>query len=88
MLSLKYEEAYLNAYASVAEAKAGIGSCSVSITRSASTRAWATARRARPTKHNAANHRIDVDEEDGTSDPMTVALAAIGAGTEIGRATP
>ena len=58
-LSLKYEEAYLNAYASVAEAKAGIGSCSVSITRSASTRAWATARRARPTKHNAGGYVDD-----------------------------
>jgi hypothetical protein len=35
-----------------------------------------------------ANHRIDVDEGEGRSDVMTVAPAAIGAGTEIGRATP
>ena len=36
----------------------------------------------------AANHRIDVDEEEDRSDAMTVAMSAIGAGTEIGRATP
>ena len=41
--SLKYEEAYLNAYASVAEAKAGIG-------EEASTRACAIASRAKSTK--------------------------------------
>jgi hypothetical protein len=40
--SLKYEEIYLNAYASVAEAKAGIGASTM---RSASTRASAIARR-------------------------------------------
>jgi hypothetical protein len=34
-----------------------------------------------------ANHRIDVDEGEGRSDVITVAPAAIGAGTEIGRAT-
>ena len=48
--SLKYEEVYLNAYASVAEAKAGIGSWLDSIKRSASTRACAIARRAKSTK--------------------------------------
>jgi hypothetical protein len=48
--SLKYEEVYLNAYASVAEAKAGISSWLGFITRSASIRAWAIARRVRPTK--------------------------------------
>jgi putative transposase len=35
-----------------------------------------------------ANHRIDVDEAEDRSDVMTVAPGAIGAGTEIGRATP
>ena len=35
-----------------------------------------------------ANNRIDVDEEEDSSDVMTVAPGAIGAGTEIGRATP
>jgi hypothetical protein len=35
-----------------------------------------------------ANHRIDVDEEKDRSDAMIVAPRAIGAGTEIGRATP
>jgi hypothetical protein len=35
-----------------------------------------------------ANHRIDVDEAEGKSDVMTIAPGAIGAGTEIGRATP
>ena len=43
--SLKYEEVYLNAYASVAEARLGIGAWfgfySAFLTRSASTRAWA-----------------------------------------------
>ena len=34
------------------------------------------------------NYRIDVDEEEGRGDAMTVAPSAIGAGTEIGRATP
>ena len=33
-------------------------------------------------------HRIDVDEEEERSDAMTVAFGAIGAETEIGRATP
>ena len=36
----------------------------------------------------AANNSIDVDEEEDRSDAMTVATSAIGAGTEIGRATP
>jgi hypothetical protein len=34
------------------------------------------------------NHRIDVAEAKGRSDVITVAPAAIGSGTEIGRATP
>src|SRR4029077_19027872 len=55
--SLKYEEVYLNAYAS--EAKAGINSWLSSITRSASTRACAIARRARPTKQNAGGYVDD-----------------------------
>src|SRR5258707_11535998 len=43
--SLKYEEVYLNAYATVAEAKAGIGDWLSSTTTSASIRALVTARR-------------------------------------------
>ena len=35
-----------------------------------------------------ANHRIDVDEEEERGDAITVAPGAIGASTEIGRATP
>ena len=35
-----------------------------------------------------ASHRVDVDEEEGGRDVMTVAPAAIGAGNEIGPATP
>ena len=35
-----------------------------------------------------ATHRIDVDKGEDRNDVMTVAPAAIGAGTEIGRATP
>ena len=40
-----------------------------------------------PTGTTASN-RIDVDEDKDRSDPMIVAPGAIGAGTEIGRATP
>jgi hypothetical protein len=108
--SLKYEEVYLNAYVSVAQAKAGIGSwinfyneerqhqslgyrtprqayeaeCTWICGRSASPTGCAFARIPTGT---TANHRIDVDEG-GESDVMTVAPDAIGAGTEIGRATP
>jgi iron complex transport system substrate-binding protein len=35
-----------------------------------------------------AKHRVDVDKGEGSSDVMTVTPAAIGAGTEIGRAIP
>jgi hypothetical protein len=35
-----------------------------------------------------ANHRIDIDEGKGRSNAISVAPSAIGAGTEIGRATP
>src|SRR2546423_3330840 len=36
----------------------------------------------------AANNGIDIDEGEGRSNVMTVAPGAIGAGSEIGRATP
>jgi putative transposase len=109
--SLKYEEVYLNAYASVAEAKAGIGSwlsfyneerqhqslgyrtprqayeaeCPWICGRSASPSGCAFAHIPTGT---TANHRIDVDQAEGKNDVMTVAPRAIGAGPEIGRATP
>jgi hypothetical protein len=109
--SLKYEEVYLNAYASVAEAKAGIGSwlgfyneqrqhqsLSYRTPRQAyeAECRWVCGRSASPTggafahisTGTTANHRIEVDEEEDRSDAMTVAPGAIGAGTEIGRATP
>jgi hypothetical protein len=35
-----------------------------------------------------ANQRTDIDEGEGTSNVIGVAPSAIGAGTEIGRATP
>src|SRR5437660_7804807 len=57
--SLKYEEVYLNAYASVAEARPASAPGSAFITRSASTRAWAIAHRARPTKQNARGYVDD-----------------------------
>jgi len=109
--SLKYEEVYLNAYASVAEAKAGIGSwlsfyneerqhqslgyCTPRQAYEAEC-PWICGRSALPTgcafahipTGTTANHRIDVDEAEGKSDAMTIARGAIGAGTEIGRATP
>jgi hypothetical protein len=34
------------------------------------------------------NDRMDIDEEEHRSGAMTVAMRAIGVGTEIGRATP
>ncbi len=109
--SLKYEEVYLNAYASVAEAKAGIGSwlsfyneerrhqsLGYGTPRQAyeAECPWICGRSASPTgcafahipTGTTTNHRIDVDEEKDRSDAMTVATSAIGAGTEISRATP
>jgi putative transposase len=109
--SLKYEEVYLNAYASVAEAKAGIGSwlgfyneerqhqsLGYRTPRQACEAEcpWICGRSALPTgcafahipTGTTANHRIDVDETEERSDFVTVVSDAIGAGTEIGRATP
>ena len=109
--SLKYEEVYLNAYASVAEAKAGIGSWLGFYNEERQHQSlgyrtprqayeaecpWICGRSASPTGYafdhiptgTTAKHRVDVDEAEGKSDVMTVAPAAIGAGTEIGRATP
>src|SRR5437868_13394498 len=108
--SLKYEEVYLNAYASVAEAKTGIGawlgfyneerqhqSLGYRTPRQAyeAECPWICGRSASPTgcafahipTGATANHRVDIDEEE-KSGAMTVAPGAIGAGTEIGRATP
>ena len=102
---------YLNAYASVAEAKAGIGSWLGFYNEERQHQSlgyrtprqayeaecpWICGRSAAPTGSafahiptgTTANHRIDVDEAEGRSDVMTVAPVAIGAGTEIGRATP
>ena len=108
--SLKYEEVYLNAYASVAEAKAGIGAWLGFYNEERQHQSlryrtprqiyeegpWICGRSASPTgcafahipTGTTANHRIDVDEAGGRSDLMTVAPVAVGAGTEIGRATP
>jgi hypothetical protein len=109
--SLKYEEVYLNAYASVAEAKAGIGSWLGFYNEERQHQSlgyrtprqayeaecrWRCGRSASPTgcafahipTGTTAKTRNDVDEDDGRSDVMTVAPGAIGAGAEIGRATP
>ena len=109
--SLKYEEVYLNAYASVAEAKAGISSWLGFYNEERQHQSlgyrtprqayetecpWVCGRSASPTgcafahipTGTTANNRIDVDEEEDSSDVMTVAPGAIGAATEIGRATP
>jgi putative transposase len=109
--SLKYEEVYLNAYASVAEAKAGIGSWLSFYNEERQHQSlgyrtprqsyeaecpWICGRSASPTgcafahipTGTTANHRIDVDEREGRSNVVTVVPAAIGAATEIGRATP
>ena len=109
--SLKYEEVYLNAYASVADAKAGIGSWLNFYNEERQHQSlgyrtprevyqaecrWICGGSASPTgcafahipTDTTTNHRIDVDEEEYRSDAMTVATRAIGADTEIGRATP
>jgi putative transposase len=109
--SLKYEEVYPNAYASVAEAKAGIASWLAFYNEERQHQSlgyrtprqayeaecpWICGRSASPTGSAFAhiptgtttNHRTEVDEEEHRSDAMTVANSAIGAGTEIGRATP
>src|SRR6266404_5810224 len=58
--SLKYEEVYLHAYASVAEATAGIGNWfRFYTTRSGSTRVLATAHRSRPRQRNARGYVDD-----------------------------
>src|SRR3954462_735319 len=109
--SLKYEEVYLNAYASVAEAKAGIGSWLAFYNEERQHQSlryrtprqayeaecrWICGRSASPTgcafahipTGTTASNRIDVDEEEGSSDVMSLAPVAIGAGTEIGGVTP
>ena len=106
--SLKYEEVYLNAYASVAEAKDGIGSWLGFYNEERQHQSlgyrtprqayeaecrWICGRSASPTgcafahipTGTTANHRIDIDEGEGRS---SIVPSAIGAGTEIGRATP
>jgi putative transposase len=108
--SLKYEEVYLNAYASVAEAKAGIGSWLDFYNEERQHQSlryrtprqiyevegrWICGRSASPTGSAFAHIPTgttapgsNVDEEEHRSDAMTVATSAIGAGREIGRATP
>jgi putative transposase len=108
--SLKYEEVYLNAYASLAEAKAGIGAWLDFYNEERQHQSlryrtprqiyeegrWICGRSASPTGSafvhiptgTTANHRINVDEEEHGSDAMSVTTSAIGAGREIGRATP
>jgi putative transposase len=55
--SLKYEEVYLHAYASVAEAKSGIGAWLGFYNEERQhQRAWDIARRASPTKQNARGY--------------------------------
>jgi len=124
--SLKYEEVYLNAYASLAEAKAGLGawlsfyneerqhqSLGYRTPRQAyeAECPWICGRSAKPTGSasptsrassesgevlafahiptgTTLNSRIDINHSKGRTDVITVAPSAIGAGIEIGRATP
>ena len=123
--SLKYEEVYLNAYASVAEAKAGIGSwlefynterqhqslgyrtprqiyqeglwicgrsamptgCASPASRASSENGEMLAFAHIPTG-TATNKGFDIDEVNSRLLEPAVALTAIGADIEIGRATP
>jgi putative transposase len=107
--SLKYEEVYLNAYASVAEARTGIAAWFgfYNEERQHQSLGYRTPRQAyevecpwicgrSPTgcafahipTGTTANNSIEVDEEEDSGDVVTVAPGVIGAGTEIGRATP
>ena len=71
--SLKYEEVYLHAYATIAEARAGIG-------------AWLGF--AHIPTGTATNHGFDIDEVNGRLVKPAVASTAIGADIETGRVTP
>ena len=120
--SLKYEEVYLHAYASVAEAKAGIGAWLrfYNEERQHQSHAyrtprqvyeeglWICGRSALPTGSasrantesgempafahistgTTASKGLDIDEIKGRSIAPAIALTAIGADTELGRATP
>ena len=123
--SLKYEEVYLNAYANLAEAKAGIGSWLGFYNEERQHQSlgyrtprqiyeeglWICGRSALPTGSaspasrasseggemlafahiptgTAAEKGLDIDEVNSRLVNPAVALAAIGADTEIGRATP
>jgi putative transposase len=123
--SLKYEEVYLNAYATVAEAKAGIGAwldfynaerqhqslgyrtprqiyedglwvcgrsasptgCASHASRASSGSGEMLAFAHIPTS-TAANKRFDIDQVNSRLAKPAVALTAIGADIETGRATP
>src|SRR5947209_11258529 len=123
--SLKYEEVYLNAYATVAEAKAGIG-CWLEFYNAERQHQslgyrtprqiyeeglWICGRSALPTgcasptsrasseggemlafahipTGTAANQAFDIDEVNSKLVEPAVALTAIGADIETGRATP
>jgi putative transposase len=123
--SLKYEEVYLNAYANVAEAKAGLGAWLSFYNEERQHQSlgyrtprqiyeeglWIWGRSALPTGSaspasrasseggemlafahiptgTAADKGFDIDEVNSKLVNPAVALAAIGADTEIGRATP
>jgi len=123
--SLKYEEVYLHAYASVAEAKAGIGAWLSFYNEERQHQSlgyrtprqvyeeglWICGRSALPTGSASPASRantesgemlafahiptgttvskgLDIDEIKGRSIAPAIALTAIGADTEIGRATP
>jgi len=123
--SLKYEEVYLHAYASLAEARAGIAawlrfyneerqhqslgyrtprqiyqeSLWICGRPALPTGSASTASRANPESREmlafahiptgtTASKELDIDEIEGRSIAPAIALTAIGAATEIGRATP
>ena len=67
----EYEEVYLHAYASVAEATAGIGNWfRFFTTRSGSTRVLATAHRSRPRQRNARGYVDDRLRRPATPPPL------------------
>jgi putative transposase len=124
--SRKYEEVYLNAYASLAEAKAGLGAWLSFYNEERQHQSlgyrtprqvyeaecrWICGRSAKPTGSasptsrarsesgevlafahiptgTTLNSRIDINHSKRRTDVITVAPSAIGAGIEIGRATP
>ena len=88
--SLKYEEVYLNAYATVAEAKAGIGAWLdfYNTERQHQSLGYRTPPIVHISTGTTVNKTIDVDDSKSRGVAPATAPTMIGADIETGRATP